>query len=411
MRDELLGFSPDDYDVATDATPERVMELFRNTRVVGKAFGVVPVKLSGVVVEVATFRRESGYTDRRRPDTVEFCDDAGDARRRDFTINALYLDPLDTAARAAGRVIDHVGGVADLHARIVRAVGEPDARLGEDHLRALRAVRFTARLGFTLEAATAAAIARHATELAGVSRERIGDELRRMLASPSRPVAVALIERLGLDSPLLLDPTGSHRGDASRVPGATLLSLLAPDASFPSALGAWMLDRLSVAEGCPGAQLPVSAIRAHAPEMVARLRKALVLSNAERDELSGMLLGLPMLEEDWSGLSMARQKRSASSGWFAAALRLVRSRSGVVADSIERRRDELAGSFGGLAPVPLVDGDALIRAGLRPGRHFGPWLARIYDEQLEGRITSPRQGVEVVLEWARGASAPPTSDL
>ena len=396
VRDELLGMTPEDYDVATDATPKRVTELFRNTRIVGKSFGVVPVKLSGIVVEVATFRRESGYTDKRRPDVVEFCDDTGDARRRDFTINALFLDPLDTRTRPGGRIIDHVGGVADLDARLLRAVGDPDARLAEDHLRALRQVRFTARLGFTLDPATAAAVSRHARELAGVSRERIGDELRRMLAHPSRAVAVKLIEQLGLDAPVLNEPAGGIPGENS----SSLLNLLTGPIPFAAALGGWMLDRLARAQGVQGAALRPEAIKSHAPHLVASLRKALVLSNAERDELSGMLHGIPMLEQDWDAQPVAKQKRAASSGWFGPALVLVRARSGAAAANVERRRDELARSPGGLAPRPLVDGDALIQAGLRPGKQFGDWLYRVYDEQLEGRITTVREGVELVLGWA-----------
>src|SRR5690606_2366392 len=153
VRDALLGHPPTDYDIATDATPDRVQSLFDRTAAVGAHFGVVLVKRRGVTVEVATFRSEGPYSDQRRPDSVTFSDPESDARRRDFTINALFLDPL-----AGDKVIDFVGGRQDLKAGVVRAVGDPEARLAEDHLRALRAVRFTARLGFRLDQATAKAI-------------------------------------------------------------------------------------------------------------------------------------------------------------------------------------------------------------------------------------------------------------
>ncbi|MEO1128103.1 MAG: CCA tRNA nucleotidyltransferase [Planctomycetota bacterium] len=206
VRDELLGRAPEDYDVATDAPPERISALFRRTREVGRAFGVVLVRKNQIWVEVATFRVEHGYSDGRRPDAVTFCNAEQDALRRDFTINALFIDPLDTGDRPGGRVIDHVQGLADLDARMVRAVGDPEARLAEDNLRALRAVRFASRLRFALDVGTAEAVRRHATELAGVSRERIGDELRRMFGHAQRADAASYMHALGLDGPTLDEP-------------------------------------------------------------------------------------------------------------------------------------------------------------------------------------------------------------
>lgn len=404
VRDELLGLEPSDFDVATDATPTRVTELFRNTRIVGKAFGVVPVKHKGVVVDVATFRRESGYTDKRRPDSVEFCDAPGDARRRDFTINALFIDPLDVDGPrgALGRVIDHVGGVEDLKRGVVRAVGDPDARLGEDHLRALRAVRFTARLGFDLEEATARAIMRHTRDLAGVSRERIGDELRAMLAHPRRVLAAELMQRLGLDAPVLGED-GPGRAGAAYASDLVLLRRLHPRASFPAGLAAWTADRLAGTAETDGTKPSPEVIEGAWPEAVKRLRVSLVLSNAERDELKGTLSGMPLLERGWDALGVARQKRSASSAWFPAAIEFVRARSGYAADRVEARVEELARTPSGLAPEPLVTGDDLIAAGLRPGPAFGGWLDRLYDLQLEDRITTRQQGISAVLEWAKGS--------
>jgi len=181
--------------VATDAPPGRVRALFSNTQAVGAAFGVILVKQGRSTVEVATFRTEGVYSDGRRPDEVAFTDAEHDARRRDFTINGLFLDPEKREARsekreedggvrvetAHGVVIDYVGGVADLTNRVLRAIGDAHRRFAEDHLRLLRAVRFAARFGMTVEGETARAIVENATKLKGISPERVADELRLML--------------------------------------------------------------------------------------------------------------------------------------------------------------------------------------------------------------------------------------
>src|SRR5688572_27782573 len=171
VRDLLLGLEPKDYDVATDAPPDRVRKLFKRTQAVGQAFGVILVRIGRSQVEVATFRAEGKYLDGRRPSEVRFTTAEEDAKRRDFTINGLFLDPL------TDQVIDYVGGQADLKAKVIRAIGNPDERFEEDHLRLLRAVRFAARFGFEIEPATDAAIPRHAGHLVRISPERVAEEL------------------------------------------------------------------------------------------------------------------------------------------------------------------------------------------------------------------------------------------
>ena len=188
VRDLLLGLQPKDYDVATDARPERVRAIFANTQAVGQAFGVILVHLGTSTIDVATFRSDGAYSDGRRPDEVKFTSAQEDAQRRDFTVNGLFLDPVD------GRVIDYVGGQQDLAAHLIRAIGTADARFEEDHLRLLRAVRFAARFDFAIEEQTEQAIQRHAAQLARISPERVGDELRIMLTPVSRQARVA---RLG----------------------------------------------------------------------------------------------------------------------------------------------------------------------------------------------------------------------
>ncbi len=387
VRDELLGLAPKDYDVATDATPKRVAELFPRTRAVGKAFGVVLVRESRVDTEVATFREDGVYTDGRRPDTVAFSDARADAQRRDFTINALFSDPLD-----GDRVIDYVGGVADLEARVVRAVGVPAERLREDHLRSLRAVRFAARLGFGVESATADAVRACAGQLAGVSRERVGDEMRKMMAHPTRAEAARLAQELGLDAPAL---------GCSPLPGATLVrtAALPGDAGAMLGLAGWLLDRASAAGETPD--------EAWGRSSSARLQTALMLSNEESAELAQALTGYVALRGEWAGARMAQQKRWAASVWFAGALALVAASDDASAKAIQERVAELAETPSGLAPAPLVTGDTLIESGLQPGPMFGKWLASIYDEQLEGRVVDAAVAIERVHAWAaRGVSGP-----
>lgn len=192
VRDLLLGRAPSDFDVATNATPERVCALFRSTRQVGAQFGVVLVKRRGRWVEVATFRSDGKYSDGRRPDSVTFGDARGDAARRDFTVNGMFLDPETMG------VIDYVGGRVDLELGVVRAIGEAAARFEEDHLRLLRAVRFAARLGFEIEEGTMKAAKANAAKLSGVAAERVLDELERMLSHRSRARAVRLMREAGL---------------------------------------------------------------------------------------------------------------------------------------------------------------------------------------------------------------------
>ncbi len=431
VRDELLGLHPTDYDVATDANPERVRKLFRRTNHVGAAFGVtlVHVETEGpsragpgssgatsagpraraegerpplVTVEVATFRSDGPYADRRRPDSVVFADAPADAQRRDFTINALFLDPLaapEPGVPVEGKILDLVGGVADLRAGIVRAVGDPAARLAEDHLRALRAVRFAARLGFTIEPGTATAIRTHAAELAGVSKERIGQELRRMLEHPARAGAAAMIERLGLDGPVLGDgaAAGAMMRPANALPTLTALGEargLGAEVVFPCALAAWTLDRAAGSEGAihaaPLLDEPTIV------EAAARLHASLCLSNADSGAIREMLAMRATLLMQWPSLGVARQKRAAFNAAFPAAYALLHPNHPTVAVVVKTRLAEMAIPIPPFpAPEPLVTGDDLIGIGLVPGRAFKGLLDRLYDVQLEGGTLTKADALEL----------------
>ncbi len=197
VRDLLLGLKTKDADVATSARPEQVESLFPSTIPVGKAFGVIVVLIRNQPIEVATFRKDAAYEDGRHPSAVHFSDEIEDARRRDFTINALYLDPV------AKTILDPVKGKPDLAARLIRAVGDPHERFQEDRLRILRAIRFQARLGFRIHPKTQSAIRSWAHDLEGISPERIRGELSRMLTESNPALAFRTLGELGpLDSVL-----------------------------------------------------------------------------------------------------------------------------------------------------------------------------------------------------------------
>ena len=171
VRDRLLDRPAKDYDVVTDAVPEQVTACFRRTLQIGAQFGVVMVLTDGQQVEVATFRTEGGYQDGRHPTHVEFASATEDASRRDFTVNGMFFDPIEK------EVLDFVNGRQDLEKQVLRTIGDPDERFGEDYLRMLRAVRFAVKLEFEIEPATWAAIKKHAPKITGVSAERIASEL------------------------------------------------------------------------------------------------------------------------------------------------------------------------------------------------------------------------------------------
>jgi tRNA nucleotidyltransferase/poly(A) polymerase len=420
VRDGLLALHPTDYDVATDAAPARVQELFPRNARVGAAFGVILVHVTQhelstepagtspgraipplsaqnapqlVSVEVATFRSDGPYTDARRPDSVKFSDPESDAQRRDFTINALFLDPLAPADEAStalggdirGKVIDYVGGIDDLRRRVLRAVGDPDKRLAEDHLRALRAVRFASRLGFELDAATAAAITRHASDLRGVSRERIGEELRRMLAHPSRAAALATLQRLTLDEPVLTEPSLNA---PLRIVGG-----LPEKSTHLAALAAWILDR-STAQVATGPAIAVLSDAA-TKDACTRARAGLCLSNDEHEELESILHGVRDAVDRWAGMRVSQRKRLASRSIFGNCLDILRAVAPDLARQIGAQVSEMARDGIGINPPALVTGDDLIAAGFKPSPLFKRILDETRDAQLEGLVRGKAEGLEL----------------
>ena len=376
VRDRLLGKTPKDYDIATDAPPARVREIFgkRRTLAVGESFGVIVVLPDrrrfphAQQVEVATFREETGYADGRRPDSVRFSTPEADAQRRDFTVNGLFEDP------ATGEVVDYVGGRADLENRLLRAIGDPAERMEEDKLRLLRAVRFAATLGFALDPATANAVKAQADGLPSVSGERIGQEMRRVLSDGNRVRGLDLLAELGLLARVA--PAVAARPDLDRTRRA-LAALGHGPVPFPLALTGFYLEA-----GDPG-------------EAADRWR----LSNAEAKR-AGELLAHRRALDGFGALPLHRKKRLLAEPFAEDLIALARAVRTADGDPIAD--PDAAAAFlrdtppADLAPSPLLTGADLIAAGMKPGPDFKAMLDAAYDAQLDGAVTTTAGALDAV---------------
>jgi hypothetical protein len=364
VRDTLLALEPTDYDIATSANPDEIRAVFRSARGVGESFGVMLVRIGGRTVEVATFRSEGAYNDGRRPSTVDFSDARQDALRRDFSINGLFQDPR------TGEVIDHVGGRADLEKRILRAIEDPERRMEDDRLRTLRAARFAARYSLKVDEATERAVIRYAGDLKGVSRERIGGEVRRMLEHTTRGRAVELVERWGLDVACLGEPHSVGALDA--------ITALPPGIAYCASLAAWRLDR--------NARQP--------PAGTGPWAHTLVLSNREQEDLADVLELVDALETKWTTLSVSARKRLAARRTAGEAIAVVTARQLGMGARISADIAQLRESPGGIAPAAFVTGADLIALGERPGPKFKFLLDEVYDSQLEGLVLNREEALD-----------------
>ena len=402
VRDLLLGCRPKDFDIATDAPPDRIIQLFPKSGRVGAHFGVVLVRDDGAQVEVATFRSDRDYTDGRHPASVHFeSDPREDVLRRDFTINGLMLDP------ESGRVLDFVEGQADLKRRVIRAIGDPAVRFREDHLRLLRAVRFAARLGFEIEPATMAAIRLHHASIQNVSAERIREELVHILTDGSARRGFELLDEAGLLNDILPEvaamkgvaqpPEFHPEGD---VWVHTLLLLEKLDRASPAlAWGALLHD-----VGKPGTFRVAERIRfdGHVEEGV-RLARAIfhrLRFSREDAEQVEALIAHHMQFQDVQRMRESTLKRFLRMPKFEEHLELHRldclSSNGHL-ENYNLAREKLD-EFGQeqLKPKPLVTGSDLIAAGYQPGPQFSQMLSAVEDAQLEGRIRTREEGLELV---------------
>jgi poly(A) polymerase len=395
VRDHLLGREPVDFDVATSAHPEEVQRLFPKTVPVGVQFGVILVVVDGRAFEVATFRSDAAYVDGRRPSAVHFGTAAEDAGRRDFTINALFLDP------ETSRVVDLVGGVADLRAGVLRAIGDARARIAEDRLRMLRAVRFSARLGFTIEPATRAAIVAAAPSIVDIAAERIGDEIVMILTEGGARRGFELLSELGLLAPVLPEvdrmrgvaqsPDFHPEGDVF-THTLLLLEQLPAGVSQTLALGALLHD---VAKpDCAGVHKGRITFYGHTSEgaktavtICQRLRRSrttwervayLVHDHLRLVQAPDMRLSTlkKMLREPGFDelLALARMDALAS------------NRDLQYVEFCERRRAELGHED--VKPPRLLGGDDLKALGYPEGPRLGQILRALEEAQLEGTLRS-----------------------
>ncbi len=405
VRDTVRGLVPKDYDIATDARPEAVQSLFPHTFAVGAHFGVIIVLENGFQFEVATFRSDEAYIDGRHPSAVHFSSPEEDAQRRDFTINGMFYDPV------AEKLIDFVGGRADIDANLVRAIGDPAQRFAEDRLRMLRAVRFATVLDYQIDQKTWEALATNAESINQISAERIRDELVSIFHSPNRVRGWDLLDSSGLMRAILpeleamkgvLQPEQFHpEGDVfvhtrlmlqllpQEVPVPLVLAVLFHDVGKPVTATVDQTGRIRFNEHDRiGAQMTEATMR--------RLR----FSGAEI-EATVEMVRQHMVFKDVPNMRVAKLKRFMARPTFDDELELHRvdcESSHRMLDNYEfllRKRQEFTNEP--IIPPPLVRGDDLIALGLKPGPKFGEILEAVETRQLEGALRTR----EKALEWVK----------
>ncbi len=423
VRDTLLGLQPADYDVATDATPQQVMRIFPETYAVGAHFGVVlvpppnndPAEMkdghphtSGQshAVEVATFRSDGAYSDGRHPDDVRYSErPEDDVQRRDFTINGMMMDPLE-----GDRVLDFVGGREDLKAGIVRAIGDPERRFSEDKLRMLRAVRFAARFHYEIDPATYAAIQKLAPQIHQVSRERIREELTKMLTEGSARAAFELLDSTGLLHEVLPEIERMHGVDQPPqyhpegdvwVHTMLLLEKLPPGVSRTLAWGTLLHD----VGKPPTFRVAPDRIRfdGHVEvgvRMAEEIARRLHFSNGDTEQIAALVAN-HMRFADVERMKQSTLKRFMRLPRFEEHMALHHmdclSSHGSLAlydfvrDRLQHTPEEQ------MRPEPLIKGGDLIEIGYAPGPRFKEILSAVEDAQLEGSLQNREEALAFVL--------------
>jgi poly(A) polymerase len=372
VRDMLMGLASNDYDIATNATPQQVQAAFPKVLMVGAKFGVAMVIKSARTVEVATFRNDGSYSDGRRPDGVEYSSAREDALRRDFTINGMFYDPL------ADEVIDYVGGREDLKKGIIRTIGQPEKRFGEDFLRMLRAVRFSVRFDFEIESQTAAAVRKLCANIVKISGERICDELTRMLTGPNAVVALRLLEELGLAQQILpelfKEDDGLWQQAVVRMENVRQLDEM-------GMMGMLLCD------------LPTAAVR--------KIIRRWGASNSWRRTIEFMSENRDGWRSVLDGRLCAFKRFIADPAWECL-FELWRTRERIetgktgMCDRISAGAAKIEPAQ--IAPQPLVTGDDLGKSGVKPGKDMGAILNEIYDMQLDGDITSREDALKEAMK-------------
>ena len=413
VRDPLRGVEPGDYDIVTSALPDEVRSLFSHTVPVGISFGVVLVVEEGHSHEVATFRTESDYEDGRRPAHVEFTNAEGDVRRRDFTVNALLMDPRK------GDIIDYVDGRRDIENRVIRTIGDPEERFAEDHLRMLRAVRFAANLGYQIETATFHAIKQHVSSLRNISAERVRDELTKLLTRGGARRGMEILAESGILSEIM--------------PEVDVLRGVEQPPRFHPEGDVWehtlrMLDLLPSGEGVENDMRLAWGIVMHdigkartrsedesgihfyghvreGEKIADALMRRLKFSRAETETILA-LIHCHMLFINVREMRPNRLKRFLRMPDFDMHLELHRLDclgSHGVLDNYEFCRNKLTEMADDeLHPPRLLSGDDLITMGFPPGPLFSEILRIVEDTQLDGEISTSDEARRLVMErWAK----------
>ena len=405
VRDIVRGETPKDFDIATDATPGVMQKIFARTYAVGAHFGVIVVLENGFQFEVATFRSDDVYVDGRRPSAVHFSSPEEDAKRRDFTINGMFFDPI------ANEVIDFVGGRADLKAKLVRAIGDPAQRFAEDRLRMLRAVRFATVLDYKIDNQTWEALRANASSITEISAERIREELVRIFLSPNRVRGWDLLDESGLLRAILPEidamkgcqqPEQFHpEGDVFQHT-RLMLQLLPANVSVPLVFSVLLHD---VAKPVTASVDETGRIRFNAhdrigAEMTEQIMSRLRFSRVEIDATVEMVRQ-HMVFKDVPQMRVAKLKRFMARPTFKDELELHRvdcASSHRMMDNYEFllcKREEFANEP--IIPPPLVRGEDLIALGMKPGPKFGEILEAVETRQLEGALKDRDEA----LEWVK----------
>ena len=410
VRDQLLGKEPYDFDITTHARPDDVEKIFPRTIPVGRQFGVVIVLEGGHPFQIATFRAEADYRDGRHPETVRFADAMADAARRDFTVNGLYFDPITS------QLHDWVGGAADLRAKVLRTIGDPQERFNEDHLRLLRAVRFAAQLGFEIEPATFAAVKTNAGKIRSVSAERVREELVKLFRPPHAARGLDLLRDSGLMAHVL--PELSATVDCEQSPphhpeGSVfnhlrlMLSHLPPDA--PETLP-WTVLLHDIAKPVTAARHPMNGqftFYGHekiGADMAAEILQRLKFPRKQTEEIVDCVLHHMQFKD-------VRQMRKST-------LRRLLMRETFPLE-LELHRIDCLGSNGNLEHYefmkaeaaalaeqpalrpPLLTGGDLKQLGIAPGPAMGELLAELREKQLADELIDAEQA----RKWVKARQA------
>ncbi len=429
VRDMLMGCIPEDYDIATDARPDDIINIFKRTVPIGIHFGVVLVMENDFEFEVATFRSDGTYSDGRHPDTVTFCDARGDALRRDFTINGMFYDPIED------RHFDYVGGEDDLKACLIKAIGDPLERFDEDRLRMIRAVRFACRFDFKIEYQTSEAIKKFHDKILTVSRERIRDEFRKALTGPNPDKSIKMLDDLGLLHEILPEvtamkgvaqPENFHpEGDVFIHTLLTLTKLAegrkatdtieehhfaSNDPGKKKLYGSWELAMAVLLHdiGKPVTFEISDRIRFNnhdsvGAKMAEKICERLRMSNAEKERIT-WLVKMHLYLRHAQEMRLSKLKRLFAHEGYLELAELYKVDSLASTANLDdynfcqRMFEELREEE--IKPDPLITGNDLIALGLRPGPIFSIILDAIKDEQLEQKITTKEDALEKAKELA-----------